>query len=804
MDLRDTQCLDGLRVLDWTNASGQLAGRILADLGAEVVLVEPPSGDPSRHRGLPITALGGQAAGWAARNFGKRSLALDLTVLDGWRFLRRMLSDADVLIENQPAELLERAGLEWETLHGLNPRLVMCSISPFGRTGARSRERGSDLTTLALSGNLFMTGDPERAPVRCRMPVSDYHTGAEAAAAILMALHQRDLSGAGDYIDVSVQETMVSTNVSHTAQAWSTKYHGRRSGAAYRVGESIQREIWPCMDGHITFALRGGKARIPGLVAITEVMKEAGMAPAALSERDWSKYNHNLLSQHEVDELSEAFGAFFLSRTMSELYDLACERRLMLAPANSESEVLASRQLASRELFWSATEDPPRKIPSRFAAAPWIRVRPRLPAVGDVDDFSAAGLAGIVKPPDYSGGASIFSGLKVLEFGAGAAAPLATRYFADQGATVVKIESRLRPDFLRTLRDDGSGNLDNSLFFACINPNKVSAGLNMKDPRGVDLARRLVGWADVVVENFAPGVMAKWSLDYASVKDELPGLIMASTCLWGQTGPERAYPGFGGQGAALAGFNHLTGWPDGEPLGPYGTITDSLSPRFAVVAIAAALLRRTRTGLGANIDLSQVETGVYCLSEWLLAFQETGESVGRLGNQSDHAVPHGVFPAKGDDRWIAIAVHSDSEWKSFRKAIGEPEWARQADFGALAGRLENRELIESRLAEWTAAQDRDELSVALQGAGLDAAPVSDLQDVLADPQLAHRGHFNRLTHPILGEHVVEAIGARFARSPMTFDRPAPCLAADNHQVYCDLLGMSPIEVEELVDAGVLG
>ena len=253
-----------------------------------------------------------------------------------------------------------------------------------------------------------------------------------------------------------------------------------------------------------------------------------------------------------------------------------------------------------------------------------MRVRPRLPEVGEARGFTAAGF-GQAADAAAGGGPGIFAGLKLVEFGAGAAAPLATRYFADQGATVVKVESRMRPDFLRTLRDDGSGKLDDSLFFACVNPNKLSAGLNMKDRRALEVAMRLVGWADVVVENFAPGVMAKWGLDYESVRERFPRLIMASTCLWGQTGPERAYPGFGGQGAALAGFNHLTGWPDREPLGPFGTITDSLSPRFAVVAITAALLRRARSGIGAYVDVSQVETGVYSLTEWLLAFQATGQ-----------------------------------------------------------------------------------------------------------------------------------------------------------------------------------
>ncbi|MFN8641740.1 MAG: CoA transferase [Candidatus Binatia bacterium] len=341
------------------------------------------------------------------------------------------------------------------------------------------------------------------------------------------------------------------------------------------------------------------------------------------------------------------------------------------------------------------------------------------------------------------------------------------------------------------------------MFFACINPNKLSAGLNMKDPRAVGLAKRLIGWADVVIENFAPGVMEKWGLGYEAIKGEFPGLIMVSTCLWGQTGPERAYPGFGGQGSALAGFNYLTGWPDREPLGPFGTITDSISPRYGVVAIAAALLHRARTGEGAFLDVSQVETGVYGLGEWLLAHQASGGTVGRAGNRSPHAAPHGVFPCAGEDRWVAIAVHGDDDWRRLAQAMGSPAWAMAAELASLDGRLRRVDELERQLADWTRPQDAAALAAQLQAAGLDAAPVADMQDLLADPQLAHRGHFTELTHAVLGRYVVESMGLRFSAAPMRFTRPAPLLAADSAETYCGLLGMSEAEFQELVGAGVL-
>jgi crotonobetainyl-CoA:carnitine CoA-transferase CaiB-like acyl-CoA transferase len=801
--------LSGIRVLDLTDEIGQLAGRILADLGAEVLKIEPPGGDPLRLRG-PF--VGGEphpdcGVTWIARNLGKRSLVLDLERASDAERLRALAREADVLIESFAPGTLDALGVGYAALHGINPRLVFCSITTYGQTGPKSRLRGSDLTALAASGNLFMTGDADRAPVRCSMPVTHYHGGAEAATGILSALWDRARSGNGQHVDVSLQELMVMPNMSHPAQAWVQGYRGERSGNFNRVGETTQQEIWPCKDGYVSFALRGGPARIPGLIAMVQYMDEHGMAPPVLKDRDWSKYNHNTLTQAEVDAIAAPFAAFFKTKTMQELYDAACTRRLMLAPANTESEVLGSKQLAAREYFARITPTDvgqPLPFPSRFAAFPLARLGTRAPSIDNAaNGFATSPPADHAAPRTDDRNKGIFAGLKVLEFGAGAAAPLATRYFADQGATVVKIESRQRPDFLRTLRDDGSGKLDASLFFACLNPNKLSAGLNMKQPRAIGLAKQLIGWADVVIENFAPGVMQKWGLDYEAVKNEFPAVIMISTCLWGQTGPERAYPGFGGQGSALAGFNYLTGWPDREPLGPFGTITDSISPRFGAVAITAALLHRARTGRGVYIDLSQVETGIYGLTEWLLASAATGKSFGRIGNRSPHAAPHGVFPCAGTERWIAIAVHSDDDWEGLVRAMGSPSWAGAAELASLEGRQRHIDDLERHLAEWTSQREAEALAAELQAAGLDAALVEDMQDLLHDPQLAHRQHFRELSHAVVGRHVVEANGIRFSASPMQFNRPAPLLAADSEEAYCRLLGIAKNEFDELVAAGVV-
>ena len=281
---------------------------------------------------------------------------------------------------------------------------------------------------------------------------------------------------------------------------------------------------------------------------------------------------------------------------------------------------------------------------------------------------------------------------------------------------------------------------------------------------------------------------------------------MISTCLNGQTGPDRNYPGFGGQGSAISGFNHLTGWPDREPLGPYGTITDSLSPRFVALLVGSALLHRKRTGQGQYIDLSQVEGGVTCLSENILTYSATGEALGRMGNRSRHAAPHGAFrcaPKDGDDdRWVAIAVHDDADWQRFRQAIGDPSWAADARYATSAGRLAHVDELEDHVAAWTRTRTAEDVMQTLQAAGVDAGVVQNFEDLINDPQLAHRRHFREVEHAAIGKHLCERGGTRFSATPEDIRMPAPCLGEHSEYVYRELLGMSADEYAALQADGV--
>jgi benzylsuccinate CoA-transferase BbsF subunit len=273
---------------------------------------------------------------------------------------------------------------------------------------------------------------------------------------------------------------------------------------------------------------------------------------------------------------------------------------------------------------------------------------------------------------------------------------------------------------------------------------------------------------------------------------------MISACLQGQTGPHRNYPGFGSQGSALAGFNILTGWPDRGPVGPSGTITDSLAPRFVAALLAAGLLYRRRTGRGAYLDVSQVEAAIFTLSPWLLDYALNGHIAIRDGNRSARAVPHGAFPCAGKDRWVAIACWSDQEWAQLSELVGAPE-----AFPKVTDRHEHIDEVEGIVAAWSASQSAEGVAALLQSRGIEAVPVADFADVFEDPQLAHREHFVPLLHPFMGEGRYERNGFRLSDAPSGYERAGPTLGQDNDELLSGVLGLGADEVATLVKEGAV-
>jgi crotonobetainyl-CoA:carnitine CoA-transferase CaiB-like acyl-CoA transferase len=786
--------LHGVRVVDLAGEPAAMSGRILADLGAEVVRVVGPAGDPLAH--LPPHGPDGslRQLAWGA---GKHPLQVSGPA-DAR--LAELLAGADVVLctPGWPGVL--------EPPLSAAPGASWVLVTPFGLDGPHSAWKASDLGVMASTGNMYCTGDPDRAPVRCTEPAAWSHVGPEAAFAALTAL----ASGRPHVVDVSAQEAVMIASMGHVARFPRTGNRGRRLGA--HIGAT--REIWPCADGFVSFGLRGGKARVHNLETITRLVAEDGIDAPALSGRDWASYDHTKVSPEELEAISAPIAEYFRRHTMAELYETACATNLMLAPANSPVQLTASAQLASRGFFvpYGKVEQLPRSFVITTSPGDQVeRPGPRPPENAGTSGSGPDGAAPPTWParpappsraPAGGSDAPAWAGTGIVEFGTGAAGPIAVRYFAEHGATVVRVESRSRPDFLRTYGRDNPCGLEGSDMFDSVNVGKLGVTLNLKHPEGVALARRLVGWADAVAENFAPRAMRGFGLDYASLVEEKPDLVMVSSCLQGQTGPHKDYPGFGGQGSALAGYNFLTGWPDREPVGPYGTITDSLAPRFVACALAAGLLYRRRTGRGVHLDVSQVEAAVYSLSPWVLDYVVNGHVQARMGNRSMRCAPHGAFPCAGEDRWVALSCWDDDDWRRLAGAMGLDE-VTTARYDSAAERFAHEDELEALISAFTATRSPLEVAERLQAAGVEAVPVADLGDASADPQLHHRGHFVTLEHPCMGTCGYERNGLRLSHASAGYERTSPTLGEHNGYVLGELLGLSSAEQQRLADEGAL-
>ena len=335
------------------------------------------------------------------------------------------------------------------------------------------------------------------------------------------------------------------------------------------------------------------------------------------------------------------------------------------------------------------------------------------------------------------------------------------------------------------------------------NEDKYGITLNLRHPHGRELALRLVSTADVVVENFTPGVMKRLGLDYDSLRQVRPDLVMCSLSLQGGTGPEATLPGVGTTGQALAGVTHLTGWPDREPVASNVPYSDYTAPPFAALAIIGALEYRRRTGLGQHIDISQFECASHCLETAILDYTANGREHTRQGNWVPYAAPHGVYPCRGTERWVALAVFNDQEWDSLCRAMGHPPWTGDSRFATMLGRLRHTAELDQHIAEWTRDYTAEQAMAVLQGAGVPSGLVATAEDLHSDPQLKYRKHFWELYQSVIGWHTVDGPAFRLSRTPAVLKRGAPLQGEHNEVVYREFLGLSEDKYVELMVDGVL-
>jgi crotonobetainyl-CoA:carnitine CoA-transferase CaiB-like acyl-CoA transferase len=397
-------------------------------------------------------------------------------------------------------------------------------------------------------------------------------------------------------------------------------------------------------------------------------------------------------------------------------------------------------------------------------------------------------------------------GLKVLDFAWVMAGPVVGRALADFGATVVRVESAKRKDvFARHMGPFPNGKFDEqrSGFFENYNTGKFGLSLDLSSDEGRTIARELATWADVVIESFATGQMARFGLGYDIIRALNPGVIMLSTSLMGQSGPYGKMVGFGSPGAAFSGFLRLTGNPGELPIGTFGPYTDYVAPRFSLFMLLAALDHKRRTGEGMFIDVGQSEASVQFLAPQIAQYCESGQVAEALGNRDPAFAPHGVFPAQGDDRWVAVVARNDAEWSRLAAVIGQTHLAQDSRFATVAARKANEDALETIIANWTRHRHADDVERALQAQGIPAYVVVSGADIQSDPQLLARGHFVRVPDPLLGEDVVESARYQLSDTPARYDRSAPTIGRDNDYVLRELLGYSPERIAALIESGAL-
>jgi crotonobetainyl-CoA:carnitine CoA-transferase CaiB-like acyl-CoA transferase len=413
------------------------------------------------------------------------------------------------------------------------------------------------------------------------------------------------------------------------------------------------------------------------------------------------------------------------------------------------------------------------------------------------------------------------AGLRVADFcwmGVGACA---TRLLGDFGAEVIRIEDRNRLDMPRRLpiykgeartygEEDANPDPNKGGLFNNYNRNKLGVTINMRSPRGRALADRLIAASSVVTENFAPGVMERWGLTYERLRELTPDVIYARMSGFGHTGPHAEHRSYGPVVQAVSGLSHISGLPGEEPSGWGLSYMDNEAAFFNAAALLMAVYHRNATGEGAEIDVSAVEAGINLIGPLFLDVSVNGRSTRGpdfpTGNRLEHpaAAPHGVYPCAGDDRWIAIAVFDDAEWRGLTDVMGRPAWASEARFATQEARFANQDALDPLIADWTRDKDRHELMHRLQAAGVAAGAVQTAQDTNDhDPQIASRGLFFELDHPVIGEARFEGTPIKFSRTVQENWRSGPLLGEDNAHVFKGLLGLDPAEYDDLVAEGVI-
>lgn len=778
---RAQPALAGVKVIDaTTSAAGQFCGRLFADYGAEVILVETPDGAATRREG-PFDEKGSLL--FRHLNQGKAGFTCG-----------RAGDESGLAKLNQPADIVLTDAGDPLALQAENK--IVCRISDFGEHRPYQGWRGGELIHQAMSGVMFTTGSQDREPLYGIGRRTAYACGATAYISCLAALIWRDRTGESQSVEAITAEA-----VAAMAQNLVTQYSYSRTYPSRRQYPGMLAQL-KCRDGWLVlFALRGWPA-ICRIFEVPDVADDPRFASIPALRRNWSDAVAILREQAR-------------ERDVGELIDQLQRAKVSSARIPTLPELIETPQYAGRGMFRADGAGRLESLGPVFRTRSPHRAPSSAPELGGQAEFVSERLErrSLLPAPVFLDRLPL-QGLRVLDFTQAWAGPMTTRALAFLGAEVIKIENGARLDSWRGPpvgvndpasypdRQGGERPYDRNALFNTQNHDKKSICLDLKSPRGRDIARRLAAKCDVVVANFSPRALTKLGLGYEALSQGNPKLVMVEMPAFGNDGPWSSHVGMGKTMEAAAGMASLIGYGDGEPVLTGPAYLDPIGGLHGAAAVMTALAERNRTGLGQYVEVAQVEAAMHWVGEYILQTGRTGEVFHADGNRRPDMAPHDAFPCAGDDQWLVIACPDDETWRRLVAATGVEDLA-DATFSTLAGRQAHSEAVKAALSGWTRRHNKHEASDLLQAAGIPAAPVNSGADVWRDPFLRSRGFIQELTHPAARTAEYPGLAYRLSRTPGSIRAPAPCFAEHTYEVLGGLLGLTDSEIEALVEAGVV-
>ncbi len=787
--MSSTRLLRGLRVVDLADERGELCGRLLADLGADVIRIEPPGG--ARSRALP-PLHDGQSLYFAYRNMGKRGLALELDDPAGRAELHRQLAGSDAMLESFPPGWLRARDLAPAALIERHPHLIVTSITDFGQTGPYRDRVATSAVVDAMSGQMWRAGAADREPLIPPGAFGHDIAATTAAYATLLACHQRLRSGAGQHIDLSALEAGAQcTDWSYPAATLARNQGDER--VEKREGSGAMYPIYRCRDGFVRLVIFTPRQ--------WRAMWEWLGSPEAFADPYWELLPSRLTNG---DVLAGLYEAHFAPMAMRDICVQAQGRGIACTPVLTPDQVLENEHLVARGSFVEAEIAPGlrARVAAGFHEIDGERAGARGPAPA-LDEHGAALRAEPLVP--RAGQAAIplpaapLEGVRVLDFGVGGVGTEGGRMLAEYGADVIKVESSRYPDFIRVIR--GS---EMSWAYASSNRSKRGFGLNLRHPGGRRILRELVRRADVVIENYATGKQDDLGIGWADVQRMNPRCSMVSSQLLGSRGPWAHWTGYGPSTQPMGGMVHLWSYPDASaPAGGGSAFPDHLTGRHVALLAVAALLERERSDRGHHCEAAQVETVTGMLGDLLLLAALEPGSVGPLGNRSQRGAPWGAYPCAGDDQWCVITVRDDADWAALCRALGSPDWASDDRWRTAQGRLAGQVDLDACLGSWTRSRDKYAVARELQAAGVPAGPMLTARETLDDAHFAARRFERPVAQPGLGLIGLDGPAFRAMGMPDARVEAAPRVGEHTREICRDVLVIPDGELEALIDEGVL-